>query len=64
MLVLPKVLSIVFLIKGIRIYKVFISLLQQTKLCVKHELEIEGVWKNIKHMLTSMILNFGLTNVY
>ena len=43
MLVLPKVLSIVFLIKGIRIYKVFISLLQQTKLCVKHELEIEGV---------------------
>ena len=39
------------------------SFLQQTK-AFNSVVEIQGIWNKIKHMVTSIILNFGLTSVY
>ena len=67
MLILAKVLSLPFLKESVFTKYLFIYVLQQTKafnVIVKHKLEIEGVWKNTKRVLTSMTLNFGLATIY
>ena len=62
MLILAKALPKVFLKQLIHIYKAFVYLSspanRSIQLWVKHKLEIQGIWKNAKHIPNLMIFEF------